>query len=334
MGHFRRKLEEGEQIQREQDAARGIPGRHETHYAFSHISLPDRVLGSYGLQFVEELMGKKGCKLLANVWNQAAGLKISSLDKTNQLDFERVWSDLTDRWKAIVITPPPALEPLEAHLIGIWRDYSPSDPLPEAAGPSTANAPRDVRYFCLERGHTEGMTMVGEWLGVADRKNLGPGPEPVPEAMIHFMAKLHGIDPTFGNRSWAPPDTTQQSGAGPTITPSSPDSRAGRSTAGVPTVRVTGNSALNLTDPEAAGAEAGYALFDSMKELAASQRDDNATANDEPVAPARSGGPAKARRSQPVSVANELKKLAALRSDNVISEQEFQTLKQQLIEGA
>jgi len=34
-----------------------------------------------------------------------------------------------------------------------------------------------------------------------------------------------------------------------------------------------------------------------------------------------------------VSVANELKKLAALRSDNVISEQEFQILKRQLIEG-
>jgi hypothetical protein len=35
-----------------------------------------------------------------------------------------------------------------------------------------------------------------------------------------------------------------------------------------------------------------------------------------------------------VSVANELKKLAALRDDDVISEQEFQTLKRQLIEGA
>jgi hypothetical protein len=243
------------------------------------------------------------------------------------LDFERVWSDLTDRWKAIVITPPPALEPLEAYLIGIWRDYSPNDPLPEAADPSAANAPRDVRYFCLERGHTEGMTMVGEWLGLADRKNLGPGPEPVPEAMIYFMAKLHGIDPTFGNRSWAPSDTTQQSDAGPTITPSV-------TAEGVPTVRVTGNSALNLTDLEAAGAEVGYALFDSMKELAASQRDDNAAAHDEPVSRARSGGPAKARRARPVSVANELKKLAALRDDNVISEQEFQTLKQQLIEGA
>jgi len=324
MGYLRRRIELGEQVQREQDAARGIPGRHETHYAFSHISLPDRVLGSYGLQFVEELMGKKGCKLLANVWNQAAGLKISSLDKTNQLDFERVWSDLTDRWKAIVITPPPALEPLEAHLIGIWRDYSPSDPLPEAADPSTANASRGVRYFCLERGHSEGMTMVGEWLGVADRMNLGPGPEPVPEAMIHFMAKLHGIDANFPNRSWAPPDTTQQSNTDPTITPSSPGSRAGRTTAGVPTVRVTGN---------AAGPEAYSALFDFSKELAASQRDDNAAANDEPVAPAASAGPAKARRPQPVSVANELKKLAALRSDNVISEQEFQILKRQLIEG-
>ena len=327
MGHFRRRIEEEEQIQREQDAAKGILSRHETHYGFSHISLPARVLDPGGLEFVEELMGKRGCRLLANVWNQAGGQKINRWDKTNQLDFERVWSDLTDRWKAIVITPPPALEPLEAYLIGIWRDYSPNDPLPEAADPSAANAPRDVRYFCLERGHTEGMTMVGEWLGFADRKNLGPGPEPVPEAMIYFMAKLHGIDPTFGNRSWAPSDTTQQSDAGPTITPSV-------TAEGVPTVRVTGNSALNLTDLEAAGAEVGYALFDSMKELAASQRDDNAAAHDEPVTPARSGGPAKARRPRPVSVANELKKLAALRDDDVISEQEFQTLKQQLIEGA
>ena len=96
---------------------------------------------------------------------------------------------------------------------------------------------------------------------------------------------------------------------------------------------MTGNSALNLTDPEAAAAEVGYALFDSMKELAASQRDDNAAAHDEPVTRARRAGPAKARRSRPVSVANELKKLAALRDDDVISEQEFQTLKQQLIEG-
>ena len=53
----------------------------------------------------------------------------------------------------------------------------------------------------------------------------------------------------------------------------------------------------------------------------------------EPVTRARRSGPKKARRPRPVSVANELKKLAALRDDNVISEQEFQTLKQQLIEG-
>ena len=335
MGHFRRRIEEEEQIQREQDAAKGILSRHETHYGFSHISLPARVLDPGGLEFVEELMGKRGCRLLANVWNQAGGQKINRWDKTNQLDFERVWSDLTDRWKAIVITPPPALEPLEAYLIGIWRDYSPNDPLPEAADPSAANAPRDVRYFCLERGHTEGMTMVGEWLGFADRKNLGPGPEPVPEAMIYFMAKLHGIDPTFGNRSWTPSDTTQQSDAGPTIIPSV-------TAEGVPTVRVTGNSALNLTDPEAAAREVGDALIAASKEMIdaykeeslASQRGDNAAAHDEPVTPARSGGPAKARRSRPVSVANDLKKLAALRDDDVISEQEFQTLKQQLIEGA
>ena len=60
----------------------------------------------------------------------------------------------------------------------------------------------------------------------------------------------------------------------------------------------------------------------------------HAAAHDEPVTRARRAGPAKARRSRPVSVANELKKLAALRDDDVISEQEFQTLKQQLIEGA
>ncbi len=60
----------------------------------------------------------------------------------------------------------------------------------------------------------------------------------------------------------------------------------------------------------------------------------HAAAHDEPVTRARRGGPAKARRSRPVSVANELKKLAALRDDDVISEQEFQTLKQKLIEGA
>jgi hypothetical protein len=62
--------------------------------------------------------------------------------------------------------------------------------------------------------------------------------------------------------------------------------------------------------------------------------DDGGVGKQEPVTRARSGGPAKARRSRPVSVANELKKLAALRDDDVISEQEFQTLKQQLIEGA
>jgi hypothetical protein len=336
MGYLRRRIELGEQVQREQDAARGIPGRHEIHYAFSHISLPARVLDPGGLEFVEELMGKRGCKLLANVWNQAAGLKTSSLDKTNQLDFERVWSDITDRWKAIVITPPPALEPLEAYLIGIWRDYSPNDPLPEAADPSAANAPRGVRYFCLERGHTEGMTMVGEWLGFADRKNLGPGPEPVPEAMIYFMAKLHGIDPTFGNRSWAPSDTTQQSDAGPTITPSV-------TAEGVPTVRVTGDSALNLTDLEAAGAEVGYALFDSMKELAASQSGDNAAAHDGPVTPARSGGPAKARmefwerdlpgleRSQKKYLVNRLE-VATTRSERQVLRRRLKVLERRIAE--
>lgn len=389
-------MEEGEQIQREQDAAKGIPSRHETHYGFSHISLPARVLDPGGLEFVEELMGKRGCRLLANVWNQVGGQKINRSDKTNQLDFERVWSDITDRWKAIVITPPPALEPLEAHLIGIWRDYSPNDPLPGAADPSAANAQRDVRYFCLERGHTEGMTMVGEWLGFADRKNLGPGPEPVPEAMIYFMAKLHGIDPTFGNRSWTPSDSIRSetycdhcqairlADGRPAdgILLGRPVPRGallccscGKFTSYELQTDLTRTGMRNDHNAWAAATKAAWRLKAlEIKEAVLRrelERDDltkvdrskwrtelqrtrdslvrerafgvggvtGVTAGgqlttDEPVPRARRGGPAKARRSRPVSVANELKKLAALRDDDVISEQEFQTLKQQLIEGA
>ena len=193
---FERHVSEGWEVERQDRLARGEAGPSNQHH-FCHTLLPERVFDAAGLQFVESLMGKRGHELLAEVWNRGC------TKKAKARHFKRVWTPLTDRWKAIVVTPPPPLGPGEAHLIGIWRDYANSMVASEKEGSSTGDASGAVRYFCLERGHVQGTTFVGEWLGFGNRRDLGRGSEPSPEAMIQFMADLHGINADFSDRPGA-----------------------------------------------------------------------------------------------------------------------------------
>ncbi len=104
------------------------------------------------------------------------------------------------RWSVVTITPPPALEQAEVHVIGLLIDWSHIDhlrnlrtPLAEAA----ASGASGVRYFCLERGASPETTFMGEWChpcppGV--RRNLGPGPAPSVETMAKFLSDLVFLD--------------------------------------------------------------------------------------------------------------------------------------------
>lgn len=246
----------GWEAERQDRLARGEAGP-SNHYHFCHTLLPSRVLDAAGPQFVEDLMGKRGHELLAEVWNQGC------TKKTKARHFERVWTPLTDRWKAIVITPPPALGPGEAHLIGIWRDYGGSSVASEKAESATGDASSALRYFCLERGHIQGMTFVGEWLGFGNRRNLGQGPAPSPEAMVQFMAKLHGIRADFSDHP-----TTEAASTNPAQhSKDDLSTTQGTSAHESPTVRVSTNPAWQRSlEKKAAGV--ADALLGASSELA------------------------------------------------------------------
>jgi len=250
--------------------------RHDTHYAFAHILLRFWIF-SDSLNFARldlKAIDNDG-KILADIWNSFGGTKAKADD------FQMLSVDLQDRWTAIVIKPPPALEPLEAHLIGIWRDLEPNEPLagekkyPESTLLTDGEC---YRYFCLERTDIDGLTYMAEWFEGKDRRNLGSGPEFDMESMLWYMAKHHGIDISFTNDSW---DSTQV------------------------------NAWEIDTQPEHSqvgqGAESGKHAENTEEEEKSS--------------------------GHPVSVADELKKLAKLHSEGVLTKTEFQTLKSNLISG-
>ena len=180
-----------------------MASRHDVHYQFSHHVLPRHFFGVGGWDFFDffaELLTDpskskisgfaryltnaktRPSPMLANLWNELC-VKTNSIEwSANARDFQTrsmsfVDQDGNGHGSAITINLPPALEPLEAHQIGLLLSKDIFDEgLRDPDGLS-------LRYFCLERGTLDGTTMVGEWHPSGDRSNLGEGPAPGDKAM-------------------------------------------------------------------------------------------------------------------------------------------------------
>ncbi len=197
-----------------------VSTRRDAHLAFCHIVLPNLVFSANGPAFMRELLGPgNGRRALAGHWNRITGndrslrtrrkdFAVSTIRSKEELEamgftdrhLSPVDGSVQPRWSVVTITPPPALEQAEVHVIGLLIDWSHIDhlrnlrtPLAEAA----ASGASGVRYFCLERGASPEMTFMGEWChpcppGV--RRNLGPGPAPSVETMAKFLSDLVFLD--------------------------------------------------------------------------------------------------------------------------------------------
>ena len=175
--------------------------RHNVHYLFCHTFLPCLAFGS-GIQwgvFLAAFFGRDGPEVLSNLWNSMCGKSPELL--TTADDFKREIRPVTDDWIAVVVTPPPALEGAEAHHIGMLIQLDPKriaelslneKPINDRSLAGTGL----LRYLCLEMHVTfPSMTMIGEWLGPGERRNLGFGPfgsDPSPEAMFDVLAAIVG----------------------------------------------------------------------------------------------------------------------------------------------
>ena len=350
-----------ERTRRVHDAG-GVQSRHGTYYWFANNLLPSLLEGPTGMQVIEELLGKRGPNFLAKTWNSIGGPRMS------KKDFAVADLDLADRWKVVVVDAPLPMNEDEAYLIGIWIDYEPNSPLPggkeysnvsEHLEDTTENAVI-LRYFCLERSrdlalwepwletkygphHPHRVTRIVEWVLGSDRlHDLGPGVDPSdPKAFIWCLGSLHGIEVNFGN-SWEPPDQT------PLVEPRTGITRGGQlpvdTTRG--SVRVKADDAL-LGDPHAAMFDVATRTFEAVRHMRESL-DEGAVGHSEHGRESGGGadasdagssgsqetvtGQKRKQRPRPASIANELKKLAELRSEGVLTEDEFQELKRQLIE--
>ena len=175
--------------------------RHNVHYLFCHTFLPCLAFGS-GIQwgvFLAAFFGRDGPEVLSNLWNSMCGKSPELL--TTADDFKREIRPVTDDWIAVVVTPPPALEGAEAHHIGMLIQLDPKRIAELSLNEKPINdrslAGTDLlRYLCLEMHVTfPSMTMIGEWLGPGERRNLGFGPfgsDPSPEAMFDVLAAVVG----------------------------------------------------------------------------------------------------------------------------------------------
>ena len=146
--------------------------RHNVHYLFCHTILPGLAFGS-GVQwdvFSAAFFGRDGPQVLSNLWNSMCG-KFPELLTTAD-DFKREIRPVTDDWKAVVVTPPPALEGAEAHHIGVLIQLDPKRIAELSLNEKPINdrslAGTDLlRYLCLEMHVTfPSMTMI-DTLGYA-----------------------------------------------------------------------------------------------------------------------------------------------------------------------
>ncbi len=177
----------------------GESPRHDMHYWFCHVFLPGLAFGTEGGYLINMLIsGYPGPpdapRFLAGFWNGHAGDN-PDLRITEQ-DFQSRATKLTDGWIAFVITPPPALEVLEAYQIGILVDLKKErvdGVLDDAVPPAERTLTGLLRYICLERDENmPGVAHIGEWLGPGSRVNHGTVFGSSFEVMVEVLADLVG----------------------------------------------------------------------------------------------------------------------------------------------
>ena len=193
----------------------GKSARHDIHYQFCHVLLPGLALGGGNAAYlIGMLVVEEAPRYLAEFWNSIAG-DHPDLRATEQ-DFAVQMECFTDGWIAFVITPPPALEELEAHQIGVLLDLNEDrvDRIVDDAIPVDERGLAGtgiLRYLCLERDdHTPGMAHVGEWLGPGHRVNHGAVLGSSVEAMVEVLADLLGESVVSDNGPVTVPDLADE----------------------------------------------------------------------------------------------------------------------------
>jgi hypothetical protein len=160
----------------------GRSARHDIHYQFCHVLLPGLALGGGDAAYlIGMLVVEEAPRYLAEFWNSIAG-DDPDLRATEQ-DFAVQMECFTDGWIAFVITPPPALEALEAHQIGVLLDLNEErvDRVVDDAIPVDERGLAGtgiLRYLCLERDeHTPGVAGRGrQQTDRAQREHVDPRP--------------------------------------------------------------------------------------------------------------------------------------------------------------
>jgi len=162
--------------------------RHELHYQFCHKELPALVFGSPASStfLLSTLRARSGSKELSEMWNLCAG-EFRDLWTTPR-DFDLVTRQIADTgWNATVITPPPALEAVEAHYVGVLT----TTPLEHPRKPSDLDRVGYFRYVCLERDACDpDLAHIGEWFTAGERKNLGHVTVPSVDTMFEVLMAL------------------------------------------------------------------------------------------------------------------------------------------------
>ena len=150
--------------------------RHELHYEFCHRALPRWVFGptARATWFIGQLRMARS-DVLSEYWNALSG-EFQDLWTTPQ-DFDLTTLSIADTgWVATVITPPPALEAVEAHHIGVLNNVERLE---------------YFRYVCLERDGLEPeKAHIGEWFSSGERENLGHVTLPSVDTMFEVLEIL------------------------------------------------------------------------------------------------------------------------------------------------
>ena len=176
--------------------------RHALHYEFCYKELPSWAFGSRddAATFLGLTTMGGGAEKLCDYWNHHARSNRDLWMTPNDFDLETSSIPATE-WNATVITPPPALEALEAHYIGVLFNlqvYAMQRAVDSAQHPEVRLG--YFRYICLERDTLNAdVTHIGEWFASGERENLGSGPAPSVEAMFELLESLAAMPTSARN---------------------------------------------------------------------------------------------------------------------------------------